>query len=467
MTKKEIEKRDNLIAMLEQETDEDKLRENCQQLLLLGEKGKDDKAIGKAYFFLGHQDMRMDRYQRAIENVQKAMPYLKKCKEYEAYIRSYNIQGISYSELGNETLALESYLDGMENVREYHVPDLQVIFYNNIGSRFQEAGNHKEAIFYLDKARKYFSIGKRKERFPYRVIMIVYMNLGNSYICTREYEKGEEALMETIRIAQENKDDTYRFSLLCLEATLYWRTKRESSAYEHLDELVDMVESGQSISDYCQNITEFVELLADMKEYERMQKVIGFFEVYAKRQDSVYLLIMAVEFWLFYYNLTGDEAQYQKYALEYARLSMEQKKQMLADRVQVMKLKIELKEREFERKSAQKREEKLKKRSEKDALTGLGNRYFLERYSRQLINRGIKEEGFIGIGVLDVDCFKQYNDTYGHLEGDKCLKKVADIIKEKVGEKGKCNLIPGVCLYKDGAELPAGTASGMCGCGLV
>ena len=117
----------------------------------------------------------------------------------------------------------------------------------------------------MDKARKYFSVGKRRERFPYLVIMIVYMNLGNSYTYTGEYEKGEEALTESMRIAEENGDDTYQFSLLCLKSTLYWRTGRRDYAYEHLDELVDMAGSGKSISDYRQNITEFFDLLSDMK----------------------------------------------------------------------------------------------------------------------------------------------------------------------------------------------------------
>jgi len=32
--------------------------------------------------------------------------------------------------------------------------------------------------------------------------------------------------------------------------------------------------------------------------------------------------------------------------------------------------------------------------------------------------------------MIDLDCFKSYNDTYGHQQGDACLKKVAGIIKE-------------------------------------
>lgn len=438
MSEEQREQREDLIEKINQETDPDKLQKDCCELLQLGKKEEDDKAVGCAYYFLGLDDMKRGRYQKAIENIQEAMPYLKRGQEYEYYIRSFNIQGIAYSELGYETLALESYLDGIENLWEYHFPDLQVQFYNNIGSRFQEAGNHQEALVYLDKVNRYINVGKRREKIHYRVLIVAYLNLGGSYIYTGEYEKGEEALLEAIRIAKENEDTNYQFSMLCLQATLYWKTGKKSYVYEHLDELVDMAGDEERINDYRQNITEFIDLLAEMEEYGRMKKVIAFFEGYAKRQNSVYLLITAMEFWLFYYKLTENEEEYQKYALKYAKLSQEQKKQMLADRVQMMKLKIELKKKEFEWKNAQKREEKLKQRSEKDALTGLGNRYFLERYSKELIARAVKKNDFIGVGVLDMDCFKEYNDTYGHLAGDQCLRSIADIIREKTGGSGKC-----------------------------
>ena len=47
-----------------------------------------------------------------------------------------------------------------------------------------------------------------------------------------------------------------------------------------------------------------------------------------------------------------------------------------------------------------------------------------------------KRSGSISVEILDIDYFKQYNDNYGHQKGDKCIKKVADIIV-KSKSKGK------------------------------
>lgn len=61
----------------------------------------------------------------------------------------------------------------------------------------------------------------------------------------------------------------------------------------------------------------------------------------------------------------------------------------------------------------------------------------------------------ITVGVLDIDCFKQLNDTYGHIQGDRCLKVVADILKEAVMDCGHVYRFGGdefVMLFPAGME---------------
>jgi len=65
-----------------------------------------------------------------------------------------------------------------------------------------------------------------------------------------------------------------------------------------------------------------------------------------------------------------------------------------------------------------------------DSLTGIYNRRFLED-SLKRITHSLKRSGdILSVMMIDIDYFKKYNDTYGHGEGDTCLKKVAETISK-------------------------------------
>jgi diguanylate cyclase (GGDEF)-like protein len=73
---------------------------------------------------------------------------------------------------------------------------------------------------------------------------------------------------------------------------------------------------------------------------------------------------------------------------------------------------------------------KLENVSYTDTLTDMHNRrYFNLVYEREL-KRAKRTHSYITFMMLDIDFFKQYNDTYGHLEGDNALKMVAEVLKE-------------------------------------
>ncbi|WP_299488940.1 diguanylate cyclase [Acaryochloris sp. IP29b_bin.137] len=67
-----------------------------------------------------------------------------------------------------------------------------------------------------------------------------------------------------------------------------------------------------------------------------------------------------------------------------------------------------------------------------DALTGLANRRRFDEYLQQIWKQAQREHQPITLLICDIDFFKQYNDTYGHLEGDICLRTVAQKIYQTV-----------------------------------
>lgn len=75
---------------------------------------------------------------------------------------------------------------------------------------------------------------------------------------------------------------------------------------------------------------------------------------------------------------------------------------------------------------------KLENASYTDALTHLFNRrYFNLIYEREL-KRARRSNNYITFMMIDIDFFKQYNDTYGHMQGDIALQSVAKVLQERL-----------------------------------
>ena len=72
----------------------------------------------------------------------------------------------------------------------------------------------------------------------------------------------------------------------------------------------------------------------------------------------------------------------------------------------------------------------LQKLAALDGLTGIANRRRFDEYMAVEWQRGQRERQPLSLLLCDVDFFKIYNDTFGHLTGDLCLKKTAAVLTE-------------------------------------
>jgi diguanylate cyclase (GGDEF)-like protein len=71
----------------------------------------------------------------------------------------------------------------------------------------------------------------------------------------------------------------------------------------------------------------------------------------------------------------------------------------------------------------------LERISTLDGLTGIANRRHFDDYLEKEWHKAAKDSSKLSLILLDIDYFKRYNDTYGHLQGDECLKQVANTLK--------------------------------------
>lgn len=71
-----------------------------------------------------------------------------------------------------------------------------------------------------------------------------------------------------------------------------------------------------------------------------------------------------------------------------------------------------------------------------DGLTGLANRRALDLHLEQEWRRQARVGGRLSLVLLDVDRFKQYNDAFGHLQGDDALRAVATVLRDAARRPG-------------------------------
>jgi len=79
--------------------------------------------------------------------------------------------------------------------------------------------------------------------------------------------------------------------------------------------------------------------------------------------------------------------------------------------------------------------QKIKESAQKDFLTKIDNRRsFYQKVAKYY--KQMKHSQRFAVGMIDIDHFKKFNDTYGHETGDKVLKKTALVLKENTNGKG-------------------------------
>lgn len=83
-----------------------------------------------------------------------------------------------------------------------------------------------------------------------------------------------------------------------------------------------------------------------------------------------------------------------------------------------------------------KQAELLETLSQQDSLTGLANRRYLDEVLEKEWRRAVRHSMPITIMMIDLDFFKSYNDSLGHIKGDECLREIAKALTSLTSRSG-------------------------------
>ena len=174
--------------------------------------------------------------------------------------------------------------------------------------------------------------------------------------------------------------------------------------------------------------------MIEADQEEAFWHIIDILEPLVRNFNITNLQLKIISLKMKYYRKNGQNAEFLQAAGLYYELSelMEAETNRMVSNVIVLRKSLET-----ARKARQLVEQEnivLHEKSEIDPLTGMANRYRMNDYSDRVFAEAMADEIPLAVEILDIDYFKEYNDNYGHQQGDRCLEQIAEVIRQLAAE---------------------------------
>lgn len=379
------------------------------------------------------QKLREGKLKNAIEMANRARDLYNEIGEKRKEALSLNLLSIVYEEYGNTSMDLSSLLAALEIAIDENAHDISAKVYNNLGSKFMYDKAYEKALTYFMRASEEFDIAEKQElngevdTHTFRIIL----NMNMATICchTGDYQNAKRYYEEAKKEALHPANEEFAFTFQVFEGLTLWYIGEHEKAQNLIDSIMEAAHKSDYTTDYLEVFSNLVELVRSMNDYDRWLEVLEVMTAHICEEDVLILNLEMLKKWLEYYKAVGDAEKYKACCVQYYELSVQKDEADLVQKAENIELNTEMRH-------AIRQKQHTDSIVYLDQLTGIGNRNKMLEDSIKYIEDSILNHTTIAVGLIDVDFFKECNDTYGHVEGDDCLKRVANIIEEAVGDSG-------------------------------
>ncbi|MBQ7077581.1 MAG: GGDEF domain-containing protein [Lachnospiraceae bacterium] len=392
---------------------------------------KQEKILNDA-FQHGRDCIWSGEYDRAIHIFEECMAQFATMDNYVMYVRALSALGTIFKEIGSRDMAMDCYLRGIKYIRDHNLPSLGGLFYQNVGNCFFELKDFKRAKELFKLGEDALSEDEIVDSDRHRQwLLIAYLNIGVSNIHLNEYEEAKKYMELAEKILPLEKSPEYFIPVLeTIKSFIKLKEGDKDYLTNKLDYMFDALKVSQETpSDFSFTVNEMVSLLLEAQRYDDLLRVIQYFESVVERLNLPLMRLETAEMYMLYYKAIGEHAKYEEMCVKHAQYCEQLSVSEREEKIRALNVKVELEE-------IRNRISDDKDKSGIDGLTRLGNRHAMVKMSNELIDECVATNDYVLVMITDVDCFKEYNDTYGHVGGDSVLRQVADIISGAVKRIG-------------------------------
>lgn len=388
------------------------------------------KAFGEYYF--AEALYRLNKTDELMKHVINGLNVQKGFDFYELEAKSYNLLGVFFCNLGDLQTAINYFLLAKDIATTHQLQEMLTILYTNFGDVCLQLSDCEKAIYYFTHAKTLLDEHKNRmdANMNKEIVCNLYCNLIDAYLMN-------EQVAEALNISDElfeNLSESYLIGTSSVFYSILTRLnyKKGKPSQGHSSALL-FLKSVKEKTDFTKLSDVYLPMGEFFYEYGLMEELKELLDCLREKADDImnpYQIVELSNLYVKYYQKMNEPRElflaYEAYyeAVNSCQTSMREEKR------KNMMIQMELHNSIQTQNVMQEKNRELEQMSEHDALTGLANRYSINKYCVQKFEDCCQKQQKFGVIICDIDYFKQYNDTYGHVEGDRCICEVARFLEE-------------------------------------
>lgn len=407
--------------------------EASRSLLLLADKEQNVSMKAQALLNLSEALFYRNDMESSVESVMEGISVCEKHQLVPMKANFYNLLGIILTKQGNEGQALDYLLKSLVCLDGYENYLMMANVYNNIASLYVSLGDYETAMKCYDTEKSFmekeYRLRGRDEIYVVNEVNYL-INRCLTYCSMKEYAKAIEYQRELQQYENSSEVANIKQFFYVVHAKIGFHVGDLDQFKCYVRLLLQECDSIPYKVDILAEYIEIFQYLLDSHELELAKQMLSVIEADLGSANSDTLFLNFYKVLANYYRQTHQEFELVNLYLEHYRLLKVQEKKIKEMKVINIKTKYRLHKEVVEQHRIEKEVTRLRQQTELDELTSLPNRYRMNEVCDELFQKAFFDQTNFGILILDIDYFKEYNDYHGHLEGDQCIRMVADCIQK-------------------------------------
>ena len=403
--------------------------ETCQKVLEYAADTGSQKLAGLGLYYLAEYYWQNGQYESTIQSLTECIGYLKNSEMYELLARTYNMMGAASDRKNNRMVALSSYYNSLKYAEKYHFYYVQGMAESNIAYTLVRMRLRQEAIRHYRTAIDCYNRSEDSHYLNYNKINCM-IEAGCCHLYQRENEQALEMMEDIEEILRRDPDCYYSHITVEMYRIPCEAVKgHDEEAAKLAADVLKRLEDHDTFDDILDNLVILAgifTILPDGNYLERLIRIID--EKGVEEHYNIYLDLYPFKAQSILNS--GNMQEYITYTQKYFEVYEKFRQENRQALVNVMELQDRLKNVTMDWENMQAANEALENLAMHDELTGLANRTYLNEYFTGCFEHAYAEEKILGVELMDIDFFKEYNDHYGHLMGDRCLKAIAGVLRK-------------------------------------